>query len=120
MGRSRWEIWKSVFPANSPILNVKFLGGAVNDVFVKARLGAASFMRLTETYESATVLGQTVDLPQAVILYYHLYCIIYLMPSSLNRVVRSVPPLHVILKKLSCTILFASCHHLETILFLMT
>jgi hypothetical protein len=44
---------------------------SVNDVFVKARLGAASSMRLTETYESATVLGQTVDLPQAVILYHH-------------------------------------------------
>jgi hypothetical protein len=47
-------------------IDVKFLGGAVNDVVVKARLDAASSMRLTETYESATVLGQTVDLPQAV------------------------------------------------------
>lgn len=47
-------------------IDVKFLGGAANDVVVKARLDTASSLRFTETYESATLLGQTVDLPQAV------------------------------------------------------
>mmetsp|Transcript_15303 Transcript_15303/g.22426 ORF Transcript_15303/g.22426 Transcript_15303/m.22426 type:complete len:272 (-) Transcript_15303:199-1014(-) len=47
-------------------IDVKFLGGASNDVVVKARLSEASDIRLTETYESASVLGQTIDLPEAV------------------------------------------------------
>lgn len=47
-------------------IDVKFLGGAVNDVIVKARLEANSSVRLSETYESATVLGQTIDLPEVV------------------------------------------------------
>lgn len=33
---------------------------------MKASLEAQSGIRLTETYESATVLGQSVDLPKAV------------------------------------------------------
>jgi len=47
-------------------VDVKFLGGATNDVIVKARLEAVSSMRLSETYESANVLGQTIDLPEVV------------------------------------------------------
>lgn len=47
-------------------IDVKFLGGASNEVVVKAALEVSSDIRLTETYESATVLGQAVDLPQAV------------------------------------------------------
>jgi len=47
-------------------VDVQFLGGASNDVVVKARLDTASSIRLTETYESAAVLGQTIDLPQAI------------------------------------------------------
>ena len=44
---------------------VKVLGGAQNEVAVRARLDSGSSLRLTETYESATVLGSKVDLPQA-------------------------------------------------------
>jgi hypothetical protein len=47
-------------------IDVKFLGGASNEVVVKAALDAKSDVRLTETYESASLLGQAVDLPQAV------------------------------------------------------
>ena len=46
-------------------MNVKFLGGASNNVIVKARLSEASNVCLTETYESASVLGQTIDFPEA-------------------------------------------------------
>ncbi len=46
-------------------IDVKFFGGAVNDVLVKSRLQVVSSVRFTETYESATVLGQSIDLPQA-------------------------------------------------------
>jgi len=49
--------------ANVP---VKFLGGSENEVAVSARLDVDSSVRLTETYESATVLGNSIDLPQAV------------------------------------------------------
>ena len=45
---------------------VKFLGGTENEVVVSARLDVDSSVRLTETYESATVLGNSIDLPQAV------------------------------------------------------
>ena len=45
---------------------VKFLGGSENEVVVSARLDVDSSVRLTETYESATVLGNSIDLPQAV------------------------------------------------------
>ena len=45
---------------------VKFLGGTENEVVVAARLDVDSSVRLTETYESATVLGNSIDLPQAV------------------------------------------------------
>jgi len=47
-------------------IDVKFLGGASNDVNVKARLETFSDVRLTEVYESATILGNTVDLPEPV------------------------------------------------------
>lgn len=47
-------------------IDVKFLGGASNDILVKAALDSSSDIRLKETYESATVLGQAIDLPQAV------------------------------------------------------
>jgi hypothetical protein len=47
-------------------IDVKFLGGASNDVVVKASLKSKSAIRLTETYESATLLGQSIDLPEAV------------------------------------------------------
>ena len=47
-------------------IDVKFLGGAANDVVVRASLNSKSSIRLTETYESATVLGQSIDLPEAV------------------------------------------------------
>jgi len=46
-------------------IDVKLLGGSENSVEVKARLEEDSGLRFTETYESATVLGQTVDLPEA-------------------------------------------------------
>lgn len=46
-------------------IDVKFLGGASNDVSVKAHLEPRSDIRLSETYESATVLGQNVDIPEA-------------------------------------------------------
>mmetsp|Transcript_3425 Transcript_3425/g.4552 ORF Transcript_3425/g.4552 Transcript_3425/m.4552 type:complete len:277 (-) Transcript_3425:1148-1978(-) len=47
-------------------IDVKFVGGAANDVVVKAALDTKSDVRLTETYEAASVLGQSIDLPQAV------------------------------------------------------
>lgn len=46
-------------------IDVTLLGGASNSVLVKARLDSVSDVRLTETYESATVLDQSIDLPQA-------------------------------------------------------
>jgi len=45
-------------------VDVKVLGGSDNEVVVKARLDVESGMRFTETYESATVLGNTVDVPE--------------------------------------------------------
>lgn len=47
-------------------IDVTLLGGTSNDVVVKAALEPQSGVRLTETYESATVLGQSVDLPKVV------------------------------------------------------
>ncbi len=47
-------------------VDVKFLGGATNDVVVKSRLEVASDVRFTETYESATVLGRAFDIPEAI------------------------------------------------------
>ena len=41
------------------------LGGASNEVLVKTNLEILSDIRMTETYESASVLGQKIDLPQA-------------------------------------------------------
>jgi PAP_fibrillin len=43
---------------------VKLFGGAESEVRVKARLEVQSDIRLRETYESATVLGNTLDLPE--------------------------------------------------------
>jgi len=47
-------------------IGVKFLGGSENEISVKARLDVESAVRFTETYESATVLGQSYELPEAV------------------------------------------------------
>jgi hypothetical protein len=46
-------------------IDVKLLGGASNEVLVKTNLDIVSDVRMTETYESASVLGQKIDLPQA-------------------------------------------------------
>jgi len=46
-------------------IDVTLFGGSSNSVLVKARLEPLSDVRLTETYEAATVLDQAVDLPQA-------------------------------------------------------
>merc|ERR1740117_1710136 len=46
-------------------IDVTLLGGTSNSVIVTARLDSVSDVRLTETYESATVLDQSIDLPQA-------------------------------------------------------
>eukprot|EP00978_Attheya_sp_CCMP212_P010649 scaffold25922_cov55-Attheya_sp.AAC.7 len=45
-------------------VDVKVFGGSDNEVVVKARLDVESGMRFTEIYESATVLGNTVDVPE--------------------------------------------------------
>jgi len=47
-------------------IDVTLFGGNANEVSVKAALDVKSGVRLTETYESASVLGQAVDLPKAV------------------------------------------------------
>lgn len=47
-------------------VDVSLFGGVSNKVTVKAGLDSSSDVRLTETYESATVLGNSIDLPQAV------------------------------------------------------
>lgn len=44
-------------------VSVKLLGGIESTIIVKASLNVESGIRFTETYESATVLDQTVDLP---------------------------------------------------------
>lgn len=46
-------------------IDVKLLGGSTEEILVKARLDVDSGIRFTETYESASVLGQTVDIPEA-------------------------------------------------------
>jgi len=47
-------------------IDVTLLGGTSNSVEVKARLDIqSSEVRMKETYEAATVLGQSIDLPQA-------------------------------------------------------
>mmetsp|Transcript_20500 Transcript_20500/g.33479 ORF Transcript_20500/g.33479 Transcript_20500/m.33479 type:complete len:283 (+) Transcript_20500:99-947(+) len=46
-------------------IDVKLFGGSEDTIEVKARLEVDSGLRFTETYESASVLGQTVDLPEA-------------------------------------------------------
>ncbi|KAL7465252.1 hypothetical protein ACHAXS_005580 [Conticribra weissflogii] len=46
-------------------IDVKLFGGSSDEIVVKARLEEDSGLRFTETYESASVLGQTVDLPEA-------------------------------------------------------
>lgn len=43
----------------------KLFGGAEDIIEVKARLEEASGLRFNEVYESASVLGQTLDLPEA-------------------------------------------------------
>jgi len=46
-------------------VDVKLFGGKEEAVVVTARLEEDSGLRFTETYESASVLGQTVDIPEA-------------------------------------------------------
>jgi len=46
-------------------IGVKFIGGIENEISVKARLDVYSSVRFTETYESATALGQNVEIPDA-------------------------------------------------------
>ena len=46
-------------------IEVQFFGGSKESIEVKARLKEESGLRFTETYESASVLGQTIDLPEA-------------------------------------------------------
>ncbi|KAL3823817.1 hypothetical protein ACHAXA_011604 [Cyclostephanos tholiformis] len=46
-------------------IEVKLFGGSTDTIEVKARLEEDSGLRFTETYESASVLGQTIDLPDA-------------------------------------------------------
>jgi len=46
-------------------IGVKLFGGSEDEVVVRARLEEDSGLRFTETYESASVLGQSVDLPEA-------------------------------------------------------
>ena len=45
---------------------LKLFGGMENKVAVKARLEVVSGVRLTETYESATVMDRTVELPEQI------------------------------------------------------
>lgn len=47
-------------------IDVQLFGGTSNGVTVKTALETKSGVRMTETYESATVLGQDIDLPKAV------------------------------------------------------
>jgi len=46
-------------------IDCKLFGGSEESIEVKARLEEDSGLRFTEVYESASVLGQTVDLPEA-------------------------------------------------------
>lgn len=46
-------------------IDVTLFGGSEETIEVKARLDVDSGLRFTETYESASVLGQTVDIPDA-------------------------------------------------------
>lgn len=47
-------------------IDTTVLAGTKNSIIVKARLDMASGVRMTETYEAATVLEQSIDLPQAI------------------------------------------------------
>mmetsp|Transcript_4415 Transcript_4415/g.9786 ORF Transcript_4415/g.9786 Transcript_4415/m.9786 type:complete len:283 (+) Transcript_4415:87-935(+) len=46
-------------------IDAKLFGGSEDSIEVKSRLDEVSGLRFTETYESAAVLGQTVDIPDA-------------------------------------------------------
>jgi len=52
-------------PRIEATIGVKFIGGTENEISVKARLDVDSAVRFTETYESASVLGQSVEIPEA-------------------------------------------------------
>lgn len=52
-------------PRIEAIIEAKLFGGSEETIEVKARLQEDSGLRFTETYESASVLGQTIDLPEA-------------------------------------------------------
>jgi len=45
-------------------IDVKLFGGSEEAIEVNARLEEESGLRFTETYESASVLGQTIDIPE--------------------------------------------------------
>eukprot|EP00568_Trieres_chinensis_P009288 CAMPEP_0183291044 /NCGR_PEP_ID=MMETSP0160_2-20130417/597_1 /TAXON_ID=2839 ORGANISM="Odontella Sinensis, Strain Grunow 1884" /NCGR_SAMPLE_ID=MMETSP0160_2 /ASSEMBLY_ACC=CAM_ASM_000250 /LENGTH=323 /DNA_ID=CAMNT_0025451791 /DNA_START=92 /DNA_END=1063 /DNA_ORIENTATION=+ len=47
-------------------ISAKLFGGSESEVSVDSHLTVDSDVRLTETYESASVLGQTVDIPEQV------------------------------------------------------
>ena len=46
-------------------IDVKLFGGSSESIEVRARLEEDSGLRFTETYESASVLGQMIDIPEA-------------------------------------------------------
>ena len=51
-------------PRVEAFISAKIFGGFESEVRVKARLEVQSDLRLKETYESASVLGQDIDLPE--------------------------------------------------------
>ena len=52
-------------PRIEATIGIKLIGGTENEISVKCRLDVESSVRLTETYESASVLGQSVEIPEA-------------------------------------------------------
>ena len=53
-------------PRVGATFGVKVFGGVENEVVAKSRLVVESDVRLPETYESATVLGNSIDLPEQI------------------------------------------------------
>ena len=53
-------------PRVEATVGVKVFGGVENEVVAKSRLVVESDVRLPETYESATVLGNSIDLPEQI------------------------------------------------------
>lgn len=56
----------SVQPRIEAKVSVRLFGGVENEVVVKAGLQTESDVRMKETYESATVLGNDIDLPEQI------------------------------------------------------